>query len=325
MLHYNDLLLEPLKKISFKLFVAKKSKWWHGDYKYVTHGIDSVGTFREIIQSRRPAMVARYGSTELTCVLAHILSQSKRSYLKNVSAFLKGEIPTFWYGIKNTSEICDNSGFFPNDVRLIERFSERMLNDTKLLDVFLTWMDGEKYIFPYFPTDCKIISLWDIQPFFQHTPWTMFLEGKKVLVIHPYAKSIANQYQRRQFVFPDKQILPNMSLITFKAVQTIRNNKSEFSTWFEALNYMTSQIKKIDFDIALIGAGAYGFPLAADIKRMGKIAFHIGGSLQLYFGIRGQRWDVDPNFQKMFNEYWVRPLAEEHPNNYTKGEGAVYW
>ncbi len=47
LIHYNDLLLEPIKKISYKLFVAKKRKWWNGDYKYVTPGIDSVETFKK--------------------------------------------------------------------------------------------------------------------------------------------------------------------------------------------------------------------------------------------------------------------------------------
>ena len=50
---------------------------------------------------------------------------------------------------------------------------------------------------------------------------------------------------------------------------------------------MKSQMDQTDYDIALIGCGAYGFPLAAHAKRMGKQAIHMGGSLQLLFGIRG--------------------------------------
>ena len=41
-----------------------------------------------------------------------------------------------------------------------------------------------------------------------------------------------------------------------------------------------------NFDIALIGCGAYGFPLAAFVKGIGKKAVHIGGPLQLFFGIK---------------------------------------
>ena len=57
---------------------------------------------------------------------------------------------------------------------------------------------------------------------------------------------------------------------------------------------MKAQIDKEDFDICLIGAGAYGFPLAAYVKRKGKKAVHLGGALQLLFGIKGSRWE-DPN------------------------------
>ena len=55
---------------------------------------------------------------------------------------------------------------------------------------------------------------------------------------------------------------------------------------------MVKEIEKKDFDIALIGAGAYGMPLAYKIKKMGKKAIHIGGSLQCLFGIKGSRWEA---------------------------------
>ena len=44
---------------------------------------------------------------------------------------------------------------------------------------------------------------------------------------------------------------------------------------------------KFDFDVALIGCGAYGFPLAAKLKTAGKQAIHLGGVLQALFGIKG--------------------------------------
>jgi hypothetical protein len=99
---------------------------------------------------------------------------------------------------------------------------------------------------------------------------------------------------------------------------------------------MKSEINKADFDICLIGCGAYGFPLAAHVKRMGKKAFHIGGSLQLLFGIKGKRWEVnDPHYElgndniidyySLPNEYWVRPLEEEKPANHSKVEDSCYW
>jgi hypothetical protein len=325
MMHINDLLLEPVKKVFFKLKLAKKKKWFYGNDISLTPGADAYETFTEKINAGSPLMIARFGSTEMTCIVAYILSHSKKSYLKKSFDFITGETPAFWFGYKNRTEICNNSGFFPDDKELVSRFSQTILEYAKDIDVLLTWLNGEKYIFPFLKKNCIILSLWDIEPFFQEKPWTMHLEGKKVLVIHPYAKSITSQYPKRHQIFPDKQVLPDMELKTYRSVQSIANNKIPFKDWFEALHFMNSEIEKIDFDIALIGAGAYGMPMAAHIKRMGKQAIHIGGSLQLYFGIIGARWEKIPHFKAILNEHWVRPLPEEHPDDFKKVEGGVYW
>ena len=89
---------------------------------------------------------------------------------------------------------------------------------------------------------------------------------------------------------------------------------------------MITGCSKIEFDVAIIGCGAYGFPLAAEIKRMGKIAIHMGGATQLLFGIRGKRWDDWVGvYKKMVNEYWVRPSEEEKISEGYKIENNFYW
>jgi hypothetical protein len=87
---------------------------------------------------------------------------------------------------------------------------------------------------------------------------------------------------------------------------------------------MRRQLEAADFDIALIGAGAYGLPLAAYAKRMGKKGVHVGGMLQLFFGIMGKRWE-DMRIPGMRREYWVRPSATETIRGKTAVEGGCYW
>lgn len=89
--------------------------------------------------------------------------------------------------------------------------------------------------------------------------------------------------------------------------------------------YMKKEIDKVDYDICLIGCGAYGFPLAAHVKRTGKKAIHLGGGLQLLFGIRGKRWDMRDEYKSLMNEYWIRPSEDETPVVAKKVEGACYW
>ena len=165
------------------------------------------------------------------------------------------------------------------------------------------------------------------------------VEQRKVLVVHPFVDTIRSQYQKRELLFSNPDVLPEFELKTLKAVQTIAGTKSEFASWFDALKYMEDEIDKIDFDIAIIGCGAYGLPLAAHVKRIGKQAVHIAGGTQLLFGILGKRWteqyqgfwhyrpgiDISLNYHPLFNEYWVSPSRHEKPKGSEKVEGGCYW
>lgn len=76
--------------------------------------------------------------------------------------------------------------------------------------------------------------------------------------------------------------MPKFNLITYPAVQTIAGNiDPRFSTWFEALDMMFDDCMRINFDIAILGCGAYGLPLAYKLKKAGKQVVHIGGATQL--------------------------------------------
>ena len=74
-------------------------------------------------------------------------------------------------------------------------------------------------------------------------------------------------------------------------MQSVAGNSTEYVTWFDALESMRAQIADKDFDVALIGAGAYGLPLAAFVKDLGRKTLHLGGVTQILFGIIGSRWE----------------------------------
>ena len=126
-------------------------------------------------------------------------------------------------------------------------------------------------------------------------------------------------------MFENTKVLPEFELLTLKAVQSIGGKSDGFSTWFEALNWMYNQAMAMDFDIALIGCGAYGFPLAAKIKESGKSAIHMGGVTQMLFGIKGGRWDKSPDYVALYNEHWCRPSELEKPKVASQVEDACYW
>lgn len=273
----------------------------------------------------KPCMIARFGSTELSCLVNYLgVKGNSKSWKK----FILGQTSEWWWSQNIIDQMQKWSGFFPPTEKKITQFCELMLNDMQELDVLGSWLPDEKLLPIKNHPVC--VARGRIDPFWASNPWTQALKGKRVLVVHPFEFSITQQYKKRRFLFENQNILPDFDLYTLKAIQTLGQNNTTYRDWFDALDYMKNEIDKIDYDICLIGAGAYGFPLAAHVKRKGKKAVHIGGSLQLFFGIKGKRWEEEApvagtNYPQLINEYWVRPTMNECPQNKDAVEGGCYW
>lgn len=274
-----------------------------------------------------PCMIARFGANELLCLSTYIgIKENNRDLID----YITGKSKEWWWNRTNFNNMYYVAGFFPKEEKYFERFCEAMLRDIPEVDVLGSWLPLENYFLDMMK-NIKLVFREAQNPFFSEQPWTRGLKGKRVLVVHPFAPLIEHQYKtNRKKLFANPNILPEFDLVTLKAVQTAGGNPSEFNDWFEALAYMKEKIDKIDYDICLIGCGAYGFSLAAHIKRKGKKVVHLGGSLQLLFGIRGKRWD-DPNYNakynyvSLINDYWVRPGDELKPLLVNTVEGGTYW
>jgi hypothetical protein len=91
--------------------------------------------------------------------------------------------------------------------------------------------------------------------------------------------------------------------------------------WLDGLEQLKKAMTKQEFDIAIIGAGAWSLPLATHAKELGKIGLHLGGTLNLLFGIRGGRFEQ----RGFYNEHWIRPIEKERPKNHQLMENSAYW
>jgi len=293
---------------------------------------ESSDLIREMLEADGPCMIARYGSTELWCISNYL---GIKQGWKNAPGFIKGTAEPWWWAPERVYNMRDYSGFFPIDKKSIERFCKLMLEDSAQLDLLASWLEKENNLKEQLEGKARIFLPY-LEPWYAQAPWTKALEGKRVLVVHPFAEQIAEQYKKRSLLFQNPDILPEFSLRTLQAVQSLGGNGQGFASWFEALEWMEKEMDKEDYDVALIGCGAYGFPLAAHAKRSGKKAVHMGGALQLLFGIKGNRWE-DPMYgvrewglpegfyTKMFNDNWVKPGASTRPANAAEVEGACYW
>ncbi|MBR8841174.1 MAG: hypothetical protein DSM106950_46355 [Stigonema ocellatum SAG 48.90 = DSM 106950] len=257
------------------------------------------------LSNYEPLMISRFGNVELDCAYG----------------YMKGRYKT---GMMDEMSIC--AGFFPREEELLDRFSEIYLESSKIIDILGVWwfLPGEAELIRSYCPKATLVDLATLEPYYHHNPWSRVLKDKKVLVIHPFSDTIKEQYRNhRELIFKNQDILPQFELMTFKSVQSAAGTITEFNTWFDAYDWMRDQIREYDFDLAIIGCGAYGLPLAAYVKSLGKQAVHLGGATQILFGIKGKRWDSRPFFQSLYNEYWVRPKPEETPENYQKL--GAYW
>lgn len=269
---------------------------------------DQQKIFGELIEKGTPFFAGRLGMTE-TRMMRDLVFGYKDKYQASLD------------------QLCRWSGFFPNDLTLLQRYKEIEIEALKNVDFLLRLNGrGENYLVDkYCRKDVRFANAlggWGVD-----YPWTKALKGKKVLVIHPFAETIESQYQKRELLFPSNpDILPEFKLHTIKAVQTIAGETDDrFDTWFDAFDWMKSEIDKCDYDIALLGCGAYGFPLASYCKNMGKQAVHIGGDLQMLFGILGKRWEAYEITGRLMNEHWVRPSEADRPKKSGVVEDSCYW
>lgn len=160
-------------------------------------------------------------------------------------------------------------------------------------------------------------------------PWTHYLLGKKVLIISPFIFSFKKQLDNNFKMYKDKDIfLEGQQFIFYKCFQTSAGNHLH-SSWIKTFNIMCKDIKKFNFDIALLSCGGYGEPLSYFIhNKLKKSAIYIGANLQLYFGVGGKRWykpHLIPRVEKENGCKFIRPSGNELTINRNRVEGGCYW
>jgi len=238
--------------------------------------------------------------------------------------------------IKNSKRLA---GIYPANQSGASEFVGRYLDAVENLD--LLGVRNNDFFSGYFKMERTVVEktkpkalcpIEALSPLGEPESWVRALSGKKVLVIHPFASTITNQYRHNiSEIYPGERWLPQFQLEVLKPFQTAGddNPPGEPKSWNKALDATLRDVSRIDFDVALIAAGGYGLPLASEIKRTGKVAIHVGGILQLFFGIKGGRFDsVSSTYEPLAlyqSEAWVRPAAEETPTWKRQVEGGAYW
>ena len=141
------------------------------------------------------------------------------------------------------------------------------------------------------------------------------LVGKTVLVLCPFEESIRANFRNRDLFFKHDYVYPDFHLETVNTPITyggIEESSYPNTNWFETVEALKGQIRNVKFDIALMACGSYAMPLGGFIEReLKKKAIYVGGVLQLYFGIMGQRYENEFFLNQINREYFIQPIERE--------------
>jgi hypothetical protein len=259
------------------------------------------------LRARRPVLVGRLGAVE-----SRLLGEAR------------------WRGGRFSRitfrQAHANAGLFPLEPTALVAAAERLGSALAAVDLLARWDSPyQARLVDGLDPRPQMGALSALEPWWQSQPWSAALAGLRVLVVHPFVASIEAQWHRRQSLFSDPAVLPSFALQTLRPPQTLGGASEGHSSWSAALDGLIAQVAALQFDVALLGCGAYGLPLGAAIKAQGRAAVHLGGALQLLFGIRGRRWETIPRYAALSNTAWVRPLPEETPAAAALVDGGCYW
>jgi len=270
----------------------------------------------DVIMAGKPAALGKLGSSECWTLAWHLGLRRFYKYTWSPPSF--GEL-----------DLAEQSGVFPNNEETFHRFAEVYLERLRLFDGLAVWFNiGESEVLSRYCPTARRLELQSLEPYFFNPAWSSALVGKRVLVVHPFETSIRRQFARREKLWSTRpDVLPPFELEFVRSPYGF--SKTNFTDWMEMNRWLESEVetcfRRKPFDVALIGCGASGLPLAGFVKKLGAIGIHTGGATQLFFGIRGGRWDRMPEFQAFFNEAWVRPQQDETPKEAPKVDKGGYW
>lgn len=231
--------------------------------------------------------------------------------------------------ILNELHMC--SGVFPLTNESSNEFIDEILNSLPYIDCYALWSNDIKFeydLIKQFSPNSTLVELQSLEPFYFGNPWSEYLRDKNVLVISPFVDSIKKQYHYKEFIWKDSRVLPKFNLITLYhplSYGLYNSPPHKYNSWLEMVTEIKEKMNSIDYDVVLIGTGASSLPLLAEAKKHNKSGIHLGGGLQILFGIKGHRWDNSNVAKFCYNDYWIRPSINETPPLNKLNEDGCYW
>jgi hypothetical protein len=234
-----------------------------------------------------------------------------------------------------------NAGIFPATKISVDRWVFMATEAIRNCDVLVAgWYKPlelqEKALLDSLNSNTPRIPLRSLEPYYVSPDkrWTQLLQGQKVAIVNAFVTTCMNQVQNREEIWPvaTDTLLP--STVEWVPIRTgyspaLSQGRagwgSDIQSWDVAVMDVVKQVINSGSKIALIGCGGMGLLIASELKKRGIIAVVMGGSLQVLFGIKGNRWEKHDIISHFWNESWVYPSVEETPKGSWMIEGGCYW
>lgn len=230
------------------------------------------------------------------------------------------------------------SGVFPSDPAFAREFVAQYAQQLRALDwIGLFGTALEPRLIQYHELSCRFVASIDMEPdrsiaANEALCYLPHLRGARLLLVAPFADLLCARANQQTFERVWARTgKPWFHPACVAAVEFPYGfdpaTRARFATLWDLRDFIAARIDAIDYDVALIAAGGLGIPLAAHVKRSGRVALSLGGHLQVLFGVLGQRWRERRSWRrKYFNEAWIDMPERYRPRGWQQlTDGGAYW
>lgn len=266
--------------------------------------------------SKQGLLIGRFGTIELESLLA---GKEVTSYMMEV--------------------LERNAGVFPSELWSVQRWYEETQQAVRDADVLATeWYAPlrveEQLLLKSWSWKGIQIALRDLEPYYKKPEerWSRLLAGKRVAVVTSFTETARKQVQKKNIWTSQESLWPSST--EWSWVQTGYapclalgragwEGSPEF--WSEAVGSVVESVIASKAEVALIGCGGLGMIIGAALKKAGIVSIVMGGAIQVFFGIKGERWANHEIIRNFWNDQWTWPSLDETPGGANDVEKSCYW
>jgi hypothetical protein len=285
---------------------------------------ESSDLLKNLLLGNTSFFVARLGSVESDILINYL--PELRVYSEKIS--MRG-------ALRLSKEAWISAGIWPPTRRNFKRFSNQYWKALNSANVIACWNDNKlaseskilsKLNHPFTRLQMQVLDPAYLAAYVQD-PWTNYLAGKKVLVVSSFASIITQQFNKISTLHSN----PLIPYFDLNVIQPPISNGLSISVhhWELQLKNFLIDLDKIviskGVEIALVSAGSYGLPITSHLSNRGIKSIYVGGALQLYFGIWGNRWRSSSLVQNLATENWISPPRNTKPRLSNYIENSAYW